>query len=119
MTQEELQAHIADAYGVKPDYPWESDLEYAVFRHSKNKKWFALIMRIDRSRLDPNTHGAVDIVNVKIEPASLGSLLASDGVYRAYHMNKTNWVSIALDGSAQDDLVKLLVDVSFGLTKKK
>ena len=34
-------------------------------------------------------------------------------------MNKTNWITIALDGTAPDDMIKMLVNMSFEETKKK
>ena len=34
-------------------------------------------------------------------------------------MNKEHWISIALDGSADDERIKSLVDLSFDLTDVK
>lgn len=34
-------------------------------------------------------------------------------------MNKTNWISVALDGTEDDEKVKMLVDLSFEMTKNK
>ena len=34
-------------------------------------------------------------------------------------MNKENWITVALDGSAPDDKIKMLVDMSYELTMKK
>ena len=42
---------ILEQYSVEPDYPWMKNPNFAVFRHSNNQKWFALIMDIPRSRL--------------------------------------------------------------------
>lgn len=39
------------------------------------------------------------------------------GFFGAYHMNKTNWISVALDGSADDEKVKMLVDLSFEIKR--
>ncbi len=41
------------------------------------------------------------------------------GFFGAYHMNKTNWISVALYGTADDEKVKMLVDLSFEMTKNK
>ena len=44
------------------------------------------------------------------------------GFFRAYHMNKEKWISIALDGSIPDDTIKMLLDISYDSTsshKKK
>ena len=41
------------------------------------------------------------------------------GFFGAYHMNKTNWISVALDSTADDEKVKMLVDLSFEMKKNK
>ena len=42
-----------------------------------------------------------------------------EGYFPAYHMNKTSWITVALDGSVPDDEVKLLLDMSFEATAPK
>jgi predicted DNA-binding protein (MmcQ/YjbR family) len=34
-------------------------------------------------------------------------------------MNKAHWLSVALDGSLEDEKIKFLVDMVFELTKKE
>ena len=46
-------------------------------------------------------------------------MLNEKGIYPAYHMSKTHWVSVLLDGSASEDTLSFLIDVSFDLTDKK
>ena len=41
------------------------------------------------------------------------------GIYPAYHMNKAYWVTAALDGSAEDETIKMLTRMSYRLTEKK
>ena len=43
-------------------------------------------------------------------------MLSEPGIYPAYHMNKDHWITAALDGSAVDDTILMLLDLSFGLT---
>ncbi|MBQ5522570.1 MAG: MmcQ/YjbR family DNA-binding protein, partial [Oscillospiraceae bacterium] len=40
------------------------------------------------------------------------------GILPGYHMNKDNWLTILLDGSAEDELIKELFELSFDLTKQ-
>lgn len=119
MTREELFAHIADFYGVMPDYPFEEDFVTAVFRHTGNRKWFAIAMRIPRSKLGLAGHESLDVVNLKVSPEMLPALWQEAGVYPAYHMNKRHWVTVALDGSAPEETVTFLTGVSFDLTAQK
>ena len=119
MTRAELFAHIADTYSVVPDYPFEEDFVTAVFRHTGNRKWFAIAMRIPRGKLGPAGEGLIDVVNLKVSPEMIPSLVREAGVFPAYHMNKSHWVTATLDGTADNELVTFLVGVSMNLTRKK
>ena len=119
MTRSELEKFILEAYGVKPDYPWESSPEAAVFRHRNNNKWFALIMDVQKSRLGLTGSEEISIVNLKCDPVLIGAVRQESGIFPAYHMNKEHWISIALDGTADDERIKSLTDLSFELTDIK
>ena len=116
MNKTELQKYIAEAYSTVPDFPWESTPDAAVYRHENNRKWFALVMTIPKARLGIRSDGMIDIVNLKCDPLLVGSLRSEPGIFSAYHMNKDKWISVALDGSADDEQIKMLLDMSFELT---
>lgn len=92
---------------------------FAVFRHSSNQKWFALIMDVPKKRLGLQGDDLLNVVNFKCEPILMGSLLGEPGFFPAYHMSKDSWITVALDGSVPDDKIKLLLDVSYEATKPK
>lgn len=119
MTRAALLQYVAEQYGVEPDHPWESDPTSAVLRHRDNKKWFALVMKIGRDRLGLSGHAPVDAMNVKCDPLMIGSMRMNTGVLPAYHMNKNHWLTVLLDGTADDETVKALVDMSYALTAPK
>lgn len=119
MTRPELEAYIAETYNADPDYPWEDSPDAAVFRHGNNRKWFALVMNVSKSKLGLPGEGSVDIVNLKCDPIMLGSMLLEPGFFPAYHMSKAYWISAVLDGSAEDEKIKLLLDISFDITAGK
>lgn len=118
MNKDELTEYIIETYSADPEHPWASDPEYTVFRHSSNRKWFALIMDIPGGRLGLDC-GRISIVNLKNDPVMSGSLRSEPGIFPAYHMNKENWISVALDGTVPDDKLKFLLDISFQLTMPK
>lgn len=119
MNRIELDELVSETYGVEGDHPWDKYPEYTVYRHQSSWKWFALVMGIDRKKLGLTGEGAIDVVNLKCDSRMTGSMRKEPGVYPAYHMNKANWLSVALDGSAADGTVKLLLDMSFELTAPK
>lgn len=119
MDRKELEQLIFDTYSVEPDYPWVDTPESAVFRHAANRKWFALVTTVPKSKLGLPGQQPVDIVNLKCDPILIGSLRAEPGFYPAYHMNKENWITAALDGSAPEDKLRLVLDMSYNATAPK
>ena len=119
MNRKELESYIVDKYSVEPEYPWAKMPTFAVFRHSNNKKWFAVIMTITKDKLGLDSTENIDVVNLKCDPLFMGSVLNEQGIFPAYHMSKTHWISVALDGSVEPDKIKWLLDLSFDLTVKK
>ncbi len=119
MNREELEAYILNHYSTEPDYPWADTPRAAVFRHAGNRKWFALVMEVPRSRLGLPGAEPLDIVNFKCDPILISSLRGEPGIFPAYHMNKASWITVALDGSVPAETIELLLDVSYELTKPK
>ena len=115
MTREEFLSHCLNEYGTIPDYPFEDDFVTAVLRHVKSRKWFALVMRLPRSKFGQGSDEIIDVVNLKQPVEMFGSFGTSDGVYPAYHMNKQHWISVLLTDSP-DDVIKFLVQASFKIT---
>ena len=117
MNRKELESYIVDKYSVEPEYPWQSAPSFAVFRHSNNKKWFAVIMTITKDKLGFDSTENIDIVNLKCDP--LMNVTSEAGVFPAYHMSKTHWISVALDGTVEKEKLEWLLDLSFDLSNKK
>lgn len=68
MDRKGLEQLIFDTYSVEPDYPWMDTPESAVFRHAANRKWFALVTTVPKSKLGLPGQQPVDIVNLKCDP---------------------------------------------------
>ena len=116
MTRTELENYILSVYNAESDYPWLQYPNFRVFRHANNKKWFAIIMNIPRNKLGLEGTAPIDIVNFKCDPILIGSFRKEPGFYPGYHMNKEHWISAALDGSASDETIRLLLDMSYEAT---
>ena len=117
MTRDELIRRISDAYAIDPDYPWDTSPEAAVFRHPHNRKWFGLLMRVRKNLLSLPGEGLTDILNIKCDPLIVGALKNQPGYLPAYHMNKSQWISIVLDRVSDEDIMSL-VDMSYCATQK-
>ena len=120
MTRREFEELVLGSYGVRADYPFEEDFETGVFRHEGSGRWFAIAMNIPRARLGLSGEGKIHVANLKCAPEVIESIAGVEpGIFRAYHMNKTHWLTVALDGSCDDGTVEWLLDISYDLTRKK
>jgi len=119
MTANDFEKYVLDTFNIAPDHPFEDVPPPAVFRHKDNRKWFALIMTIPKRRLGINSDELIDVVNLKCPTEMVDSMWQENGIFPAYHMNKAHWITACLDGSASDELILWLLEISFELTKSK
>ena len=118
MTKQQFLLYCRSTYGTSPDHPFDEDFETAVLRHTDNRKWYAIVMRVSRRKFGFDNDEVIDVVNLKLPTEMFGSFGAADSVYPAYHMNKLHWISVLLP-DAPADVVQFLVNVSFEATKDK
>lgn len=72
MKRNELFKTLTELYGTEPDYPWHD--WNAVLRHTNNKKWYAVVLEVQESKLGLTGDRIVDALNVKCDPQLIGSL---------------------------------------------
>ena len=118
MNTEKLVAYLADTYGSDGEHLFAKYPRFPVFRHSGSRKWFAVIMDIPRKSLGLTGDGEISVVNLKCDGRLIGSFREKPGVFPGWHMNKAHWLSVALDGKVEDEIIEFLVDMSYKLTKK-
>ena len=94
MNKKEVVEYCLSLPNTFEDHPFKEDNISLVMKHSKNKKWFGLIMEVK---------GKI-YLNVKTNPE--------------YHMNKEHWNTIILGDNIDESIVKELIDQSYELTKK-
>ena len=105
MNIEELRAYCLSLKGVTEDFPFdENTLVFKVVG-----KMFCLT----------DLEGDLSI-NVKNEPEKNIELREEyPAVKPGYHMSKTHWNNIEIDGSMADDVIKNLIDESYDLVVLK
>ena len=118
MTRKEFEALVFDTYNVRADYPFEEDFNTGVFRHESGK-WFALAMNISAKKLKKDSEMQIEVVNFKCDPEIIESIAEIEiGIYKAYHMNKTHWLTVALS-ECDNDTISWLLGISYDLTRTK
>ena len=118
MNRQALAAYLTDAYGTAGEHLFARYPNFLVFRHSGNRKWFAVIMDIPRKNLKLSGEGEISVVNLKCDTRLIGSFREEPGIFPGWHMNKAHWLTVALDGSVDGEKIRFLVDMSYELTKK-
>ena len=118
--RETVLAYIKKKYKISPEYPWEKYDSNAVFRHSDNKKWFVLVMSVEKNKLGFSDAGYVDVIDLKIDDMMFRDmLLQKEGIFPGYHMNKEHWITVLLDGTVEEAMICDLIDASFLATTSK
>lgn len=116
----EVFKYIEKKYKAKPEYLWRRFPNYAIFRHSDNKKWFSLIMDVEKEKLGLVGKSKVYILNIKIDDVEFrDALIGRKGYFKGYHISRGNWVTILLDGTVNVKEIYNLIDISFLATASK
>lgn len=109
---------IIDTYGNEPEFLWEKYDGSGIFRNQTSNKWYAAILEVDRSKLQPGKKGPTEVINLKLEKEHVQQIIKKQNYYPAYHMNKKYWISIILDDSVDDKNIMTLVAESRKLSSQ-
>ena len=101
MDRKEIFEYVKKQYGTIPEYLWSSSPDSAVLRH-KNRKWYAVIMNVEKTKLGLDGEGKIEIIQ-------------TDGFLPGYHMNKQHWITISLDGRVEKAKILDFLDMSYNL----
>ena len=114
MDREKIYGYIKKKYKTDPEYPWKRYPTNAVFRHKDNRKWFALVMTVEKDKLGFQSQDPVDAVNLKVDDMFFRDMIIQqEGIMPAYHMNKFHWITVLLDGTVPDKRICDLLEMSF------
>ena len=119
MNRSQLKIYLTDTYSTQGEHLFAKYPSFLVFRHSGNRTWFAVIMDTPRKNLGLPGDDEISVVNLKCDTRLIGSFREKSGIFPGWHMNKAHWLSVALDGTVEDEKIKFLVNMSYGLTKKR
>ncbi len=114
--KEKIFEYVRDNYGTEPEYPWAKTPEFAVLRHSSNKKWYGLIMSVNGKAFGLDD-SVIWVINLKVSPQVHEIMTAEGTAFPAYHMNKKKWLSVPIESYVTDEVMHSLIDESYELTK--
>ena len=85
--------YIKKKYKVAPEFPWRKYDGNAVFRHTDNNKWFALVMNVQGDRVGLPEEEYVDVINLKMDDMIFRDMILQEegihsirGVGCAHHL---------------------------------
>ena len=121
-----IEARIDREYGVRAEFPWDKYPGNGTFKCTENGKWFAALLTVEFGKLidgggSANPHDedeTIEVINHKAKPDEILQLVKTPGIYPAYHMNKTHWISVLLDDTLTDDQVFALLRKSYRLASE-
>lgn len=116
-TQETIE-YVRATYGDELEFLWKKFDDNAIWRRRDNSKWYAVLLTVSKCKLGLNSDEIVEIIDLRTDPDNIDSMVDNVKIWRGYHMNKKHWITLCLDGSAQIDEIKRLLDISYNLAKK-
>lgn len=110
--------YVREKYGDELEFLWKTSPSNAVWRRKDNKKWYAAMLTVSKSKLGLNSDEVVSVIDLRIDPEVLNDLVDGIKYFRGYHMNKKHWFTMCLDGSVPAEEICARIDKSYVLAKK-
>lgn len=110
--------YVKEKYGDGLEFLWTKFPDNAVLRRKDNKKWYAVVGKVKKSKLGINSEETVEIFDFRYEKEKMSELLKNKGFYPGWHMNKSAWFTVIADESVKDGKLFELIDNSYLLAGK-
>ncbi|MDE6024344.1 MAG: MmcQ/YjbR family DNA-binding protein [Lachnospiraceae bacterium] len=114
-----LISYVREKYGDELEFLWPKSPDNAIWRRKDNKKWYGILLTIQKSKLGLDSQEIVEVIDLRAKPEELESLVDGKLYFPGWHMNKKHWYTMILDGSISYDEVCRRVDKSYELDDKK
>ena len=114
----EIICYIKNKYQDELEYLWEKFPENAIWRNKQNNKWYGLILTIEENKLGIKGNKKIEIVDLRYPKDDIKNILDNKKIFKGYHMNKNNWITIKLDGSVTLEEIYNLIDISYDISLK-
>ncbi len=111
--------YVREKYSDELEFLWERTPNNAILRRKDNRKWYAAILTLSRSKLGMDSDEVIEIIDLRIDPEKVETVVDKELYFPGYHMNKKHWFTICLDGSVPIDEIFKWLDSSYIIASKK
>lgn len=115
----EIIQYVKEKYGDDLEYLWKKFPNNAVWRNKKNNKWYGALLVLSESKLGIESDRIIDIIDLRYQKDRIHSIIDHKKIFAGYHMNKSSWITIRLDGSINIQDIFRLIDNSYQLSIEK
>lgn len=109
--------YIREKYEAAPEFLWQKFPDNAIFRRKDTNKWYAALLTISKRKLGLDADEPVEILDLRIQPEALATLIDNETYFPGYHMNKKHWFTICMDGSVPMEEIYVRIDQSYELAE--
>lgn len=102
---QKLISYIDEKYHDCLEFLWSKFPRDAIWRRKDNRKWYALLLAISKHKLGIDSDEIVEIIDFRVQPQKLQSLLDNKIFFPGYHMNKKHWCTIILNNSVPTEKI--------------
>lgn len=114
----EIVQYVRTKYKDELEFLWEKFPKNAIFRRKDNKKWYAALLTIPQNKIGLEGNELTEIIDLRIDPTQVESLVDGKRYFPGYHMNKKHWVTICLNKTIPLNEIFNWIDSSYIRAKK-
>lgn len=111
--------YARNTYGDELEFLWEKSPKNAILRRKDNRKWYAALLTISRSKLGAFPDEEIEVLDLRAAPEAIPDMVDGKRVFTGYHMNKKHWITLPLDGTLPAEEICAMLDTSYALAKGK
>lgn len=115
-TSKKVIKFIKDKYKDDLEFLWEKSSS-AIVRRKDNKKWYAVFQIVSKRKIGIESDEIVELLGLRASADLIPDLIDNKFIFKGFHMNKKNWISICLDGSVNENSIFKMIDESYDLAK--
>jgi len=106
---------VTTQYHNDLEFLWQKFPNNAVWRRTDTQKWYAVLLQVSKRKLGLASDDLVTVIDLRLKPEQLATLVDNQRYFPGYHMNKKHWFSIILDDQVSDTEVLQRLAVSYDL----